>query len=56
MMGKFTKRAQEALQASQQVAAELGHGYVGTEHLLLGLIRGGDSVAARALKNQSFRT
>ncbi|NLK98628.1 ATP-dependent Clp protease ATP-binding subunit [Defluviitalea saccharophila] len=52
MMGKFTKRAQEALQASQQVAAELGHGYVGTEHLLLGLIRGGDSVAARALKNQ----
>lgn len=54
MMGKFTKRAQEALQASQQAAAELGHGYVGTEHLLLGLIRGGDSVAARALKNQGI--
>lgn len=52
MMGKFTKRAHEALQASQIAAAELGHGYVGTEHLLLGLIRGEDSVAARALKNQ----
>lgn len=52
MMGKFTKRAREALQASQIAAAELGHGYVGTEHLLLGLIRGEDSVAARALKNQ----
>lgn len=52
MMGKFTKRAHDALQFSQQVAGELGHGYVGTEHLLLGLIRGEDSVAARALKNQ----
>ncbi|NLJ88880.1 MAG: ATP-dependent Clp protease ATP-binding subunit [Epulopiscium sp.] len=52
MMGKFTKRAQEALQASQQVAAQLGHGYVGTEHILLGLIRVEESVAAKALKNQ----
>lgn len=51
-MGKFTKRAQEALQASQQVAAQLGHGYVGTEHILLGLIRVEESVAAKALKNQ----
>ncbi|HPT76470.1 MAG TPA: ATP-dependent Clp protease ATP-binding subunit [Defluviitaleaceae bacterium] len=52
MMGKFTRRAQEALQASQQAAAELGHGYVGTEHILIGLLRIDDSVAARALKNQ----
>ncbi|WP_058486911.1 ATP-dependent Clp protease ATP-binding subunit [Defluviitalea phaphyphila] len=52
MMGKFTKRAQEALEAAQQVAIELGHGYVGTEHLLLGLLRGVDSVAAKALSNQ----
>ena len=51
MMGNL-KRAQEALQASQQVAAQLGHGYVGTEHILLGLIRVEESVAAKALKNQ----
>ena len=52
--GKFTKQAQEALQASQQVAAQLGHGYVGTEHILLGLIRVEESVAAKALKNQGY--
>ena len=36
---KFTPRAEEALRLSQEAAGELGHGYVGTEHLLLGLIR-----------------
>ncbi|NMA82876.1 MAG: ATP-dependent Clp protease ATP-binding subunit [Epulopiscium sp.] len=52
MMGRFTERAQKAIELSQQAAAELGHGYVGTEHLLLGLIREGQGVAARALQNQ----
>lgn len=36
---KFSPRAEEALRLSQEAAGELGHGYVGTEHLLLGLIR-----------------
>ena len=36
---KFTPRAEEALRLSQEAAGELGHGYVGTEHLLLGLLR-----------------
>lgn len=35
---KFSPRAEEALRLSQEAAGELGHGYVGTEHLLLGLI------------------
>ncbi|NLL70396.1 MAG: ATP-dependent Clp protease ATP-binding subunit [Epulopiscium sp.] len=52
MMGRFTQRAQQAIALSQQAAAELGHGYVGTEHLLLGLLREGQGVAARALQNQ----
>ena len=52
MMGRFTERAQRSIALSQQAAAELGHGYVGTEHLLLGLLREGQGVAARALQNQ----
>ena len=36
---KFTPTAEEALQLAQEAAGELGHGYVGTEHLLLGLMR-----------------
>ena len=36
---KFSPGAEEALRLSQEAAGELGHGYVGTEHLLLGLVR-----------------
>ena len=36
---KFSPGAEEALRLSQESASELGHGYVGTEHLLLGLLR-----------------
>ena len=51
MMGRFTERAQIAINLSQQVAKELGHNYVGTEHLLLGLIKEGEGVAAKVLIN-----
>ena len=47
----FTQRAQTALRLAQESAAELGHGYVGTEHLLLGLLREGGGVAARVLQS-----
>ena len=36
---KFTPTAEEALRLAQEAAGELGHGYVGTEHLLLGLMQ-----------------
>jgi ATP-dependent Clp protease ATP-binding subunit ClpC len=45
----FTQRAYAALSLSQQEAIRLGHDYVGTEHLLLGLIAEGSGIAARAL-------
>lgn len=51
-MGRFTGRAQEAINLSQQVAKELGHGYVGTEHILLGLIKEGQGVASKILVSQ----
>jgi ATP-dependent Clp protease ATP-binding subunit ClpC len=47
---RFTQRAQSALRLAHEAAGELGHSYVGSEHLLLGLIREGDGIAARALK------
>lgn len=46
---KFTERAQTALRLAQESASELGHGYVGSEHLLLGLAREGRGVAAQVL-------
>ena len=46
---KFTPRAEEALRLSQEAAEELGHGYVGSEHLLLGLLREEEGIAHRVL-------
>jgi len=45
----FTPRAKKVLELSQEEANELGHNYIGTEHLLLGLIREQDGVAAQVL-------
>ncbi|OPX88679.1 MAG: Negative regulator of genetic competence ClpC/MecB [Pelotomaculum sp. PtaB.Bin104] len=49
MFGKFTERAQKALYYAQEEAKSTGYPYVGTEHLLLGLMREGQGVAARVL-------
>jgi ATP-dependent Clp protease ATP-binding subunit ClpC len=46
---KFTPRAEEALRLAQEAGEEMGHGYVGTEHLLLGLLREEEGIAHRAL-------
>ena len=51
-MYKFTERAERAIALAQESASQLGHNYVGTEHLLLGLIREGGGIAARVLQNQ----
>lgn len=47
---RFTERAQRALIYSQEEARNLGHNYVGTEHLLLGLLREGEGAAAQVLQ------
>ncbi len=49
MVNKFTQKAQKALTYALTVADELGHSYVGTEHLLLGLLAQKESIAARIL-------
>ena len=51
MFGRFTERALRVISFSQQMAQQLGHNYVGTEHLLLGIIKEEEGIAAKALKN-----
>src|SRR5436305_9806527 len=47
--GKFTERARKVLQLAQEEAQRFNHNYIGTEHLLLGLVREGEGVAAKVL-------
>lgn len=46
---RFTERAQQALAKAQEAAGSFGHSYIGSEHLLLGLLREGGGPAAKAL-------
>jgi ATP-dependent Clp protease ATP-binding subunit ClpC len=48
---KFTERARKVLTLAQEEAQRFNHNYIGTEHLLLGLVREGDGVAAKVLSN-----
>ena len=50
MFGRFTERAQKVLALAQEEAIRLGHNNIGTEHILLGLIREGEGIAAKALQ------
>ena len=47
---RFTLRAQKAIEAAYEASEALGHSYVGTEHLLLGLLREGEGLAGRCLR------
>ncbi len=51
MFGRFTERAQKVLALALEEAVRLGHKDIGTEHVLLGLIREGDGIAAKALQS-----
>ncbi len=51
MFSNFTEKSREALRRAHDAACEMGHGYVGSEHLLVGLIREGSGVAAKALSD-----
>ncbi len=53
MFSRFTERAQQVLVLAQEEAKRLSHNFIGTEHLLLGLVREGSGIAARALQNMN---
>ena len=50
MEAKFSNRVKEVISLSREEALRLGHDYIGTEHLLLGMIREGEGVAIGLLK------
>ena len=52
MTYKFTNRAKKAIEIANEVAIELGHNYIGTEHILYGLAKEGSGVASKVLENQ----
>ena len=56
MQYKFTKRAEKALQIADNLAIQFGHQYIGTEHLLYGLIKEGEGVASKVLEMQDIST
>src|SRR5918999_897255 len=51
MFERFTERARKVLELALREALQLGHNYIGTEHILLGLVRESEGVAARVLSN-----
>ena len=48
---RFSDRARKVLSLAQEEAQRFNHNYIGTEHILLGLVREGEGVAARVLSN-----
>ena len=54
MYGRFTEKAERAISFAQESAMKLGHTYVGTEHVLLGLIKEGTGVAYHVLSSHGL--
>ena len=54
MTYSFTNRAKKAIELADSLAIELGHNYVGTEHILYGLVKEGSGVASKVLQNQGI--
>ena len=55
MTYNFTNRAKKAIELANELAIELGHNYIGTEHILYGLAKEGSGVASKVLGNQEVR-
>ncbi|MBM4166681.1 MAG: ATP-dependent Clp protease ATP-binding subunit [Ignavibacteria bacterium] len=51
MEGNFSNRVQDVIRLSREEALRLGHDYIGTEHLLLGIVREGEGIAVKILRN-----
>ena len=54
MTYKFTKKAEKTIQIAEKLAIELGHNYVGTEHILYGLVKETSGIANKVLENQNI--
>ena len=52
MVYKFTNKAKKVIEIANDISIELGHNYIGTEHILYGLAKEGDGIAAKVLNNK----
>ena len=54
MVYKFTNKAKKVIQIANDISIELGHNYIGTEHILYGLVKEGEGIAAKVLSNKGL--
>ena len=54
MVYKFTNRAKKVIEIADEISVELGHNYIGTEHILYGLVKEGEGVGAKVLNNKGI--
>ena len=54
MIYKFTNKAKKVIEIANDISVELGHNYIGTEHILYGLVKEGSGVAAKVLESQEI--
>ena len=54
MIYKFTNKAKKAIEIADEISIQLGHNYIGTEHILYGLIKEGEGTAAKVLNNKGI--
>jgi len=55
MFSNFTEKAREAINNAHDIACQMGHGYIGSEHLLLGILEEGTGVGAKILENAGVK-
>ena len=54
MIYKFTNKAKKAIEIANDISITLGHNYIGTEHILYGLVKEGEGIAAKVLINKGI--
>ena len=54
MIYKFTNKAKKVIEIANDISIELGHNYIGTEHILYGLVKEGEGIAAKVLTNKGI--
>ena len=55
MIYKFTNKAKKVIEIANDVSVELGHNYIGTEHILYGLVKEGEGLASKILTSQGLK-
>ena len=54
MVYKFTSKAKKVIEIANDISIELGHNYIGTEHILYGLVKEGEGIAGKVLTNKGI--